>query len=56
MKTYVITLSQFFPVGHSQSGNETNFKYEFLFWGNAALIVKWNRIYRGKKFPDATVV
>ena len=30
MKTYVITLSQFFPVGHSQSGNETNFKYEFL--------------------------
>jgi hypothetical protein len=30
MKTYVITLSQFFPVGHNQSGNETNFKYEFL--------------------------
>lgn len=30
MKIYVITLAQFFPVGHSQSGNETNFKYEFL--------------------------
>lgn len=30
MKTYVITLSQVFPTGHSQSGNETNFKFEFL--------------------------
>lgn len=30
MKTYVITLSQVFPTGHSQAGKPTNFKYEFL--------------------------
>lgn len=30
MKTYVITLSQVFPAGHSQAGEPTNFKFEFL--------------------------
>lgn len=30
MKTYVITLSEHFPVNHKRAGEETNFKEKFL--------------------------